>query len=130
METNKDIVRLYVDRFNAGDLEGLSELFTEDALVYGVLGWGKVEEVMPIWKQLVESLAMQLEITDMIVEGDKVAVRYVERGTAKAVFFDKPATGQSYELIAMEWFEIAAGRIRRRWGARDFAAQSRQLGWS
>jgi predicted ester cyclase len=29
----------------------------------------------------------------------------------------------------MEWFEITGGRIRRRWGARDFAAQSRQLGW-
>jgi len=129
METDKDIVRAYVERFNAGDLEGLGELFTEDALVYGVLGWGKIDEVMPIWKQLVESLAMQLEIIDMIAEDDKVAVRYVERGRSQAAFFDKPATGQSYELVAMEWFEIAEGRIRRRWGARDAATQARQLGW-
>lgn len=129
MEANKDVVKLYVERFNAGDLEGLGALFTDDALVYGVLGWGKVGDVMPIWRQLVEALAMQLEIVDIIAEGDKVAVRYVERGTARAAFFDKPATGRSYELVAMEWFEIAEGRIRRRWGARDAAAQARQLGW-
>ncbi len=32
------------------------------------------------------------------------------------------------ELVAMEWFEIEAGRIRRRWGARHGASQARQLG--
>jgi hypothetical protein len=28
----------------------------------------------------------------------------------------------------MEWFEVRAGLIRRRWGARDSAAQARQMG--
>lgn len=34
------------------------------------------------------------------------------------------------ELLAMEWSELKDGRIQRRWGARDSAAQARQLGWS
>jgi predicted ester cyclase len=28
----------------------------------------------------------------------------------------------------MEWFEIEGGKIKRRWSARDAAAQARQLG--
>jgi hypothetical protein len=41
-----------------------------------------------------------------------------------------PATGKSYEMVAMEWFEIKDGLIHRRWGARDSASQSKQLGWA
>ena len=110
-------------------MRGLRALFAPDALVYGVLGWGKVDDVMPIWRQLVDGLAMQLEIVDIVAEDDRVAVRYVERGTSRAAFFDKPATGKSYELVAMEWFIVAEGLIQRRWGARDGASQARQLGW-
>lgn len=128
-EANKEIVRRYVERFNEGDLEGLAEVFAPDAVVHGVLGWGKVEDVLPIWRQLVESLAMRLEIEDMAAEGEVVAVRYVETGTARAPFFGKPATGRSYEIVAMEWFEVRDGKIGRRWGARDAAAQAKQLGW-
>jgi steroid delta-isomerase-like uncharacterized protein len=130
MEAEKSAVRRYVALFNAGDLEGLRDLFTEDALIYGVLGWGSPDDVMPIWQQLVTGLAMQLEIVDLVAENDRVAVRYVERGTSRGPFFDKPATGKSYELVAMEWFEMKNGRIHRRWGARDAASQARQLGWT
>lgn len=129
MEAVKAVVRHYVECFNAGDLEGLRRLFAEDAMVQGVLGWGPVQEVTPIWRQLMDGLGMQLEIEDMVAEGNRVAVRYRETGVARAPFFDKPATGRRYELVAMEWFLVRDGRIQRRWGARDAAAQARQLGW-
>lgn len=126
---NKDIVRRYVEYFNSGDLEGLRRVCARDALIHGVLGWGKIEAVMPIWQQLVANLAMRLEIEDIVAEGDVVAVRYKETGTARAPFFGKPATGRHYELVAMEWFVVRNGKIERRWGARDAASQAQQLGW-
>jgi predicted ester cyclase len=55
-------------------------------------------------------------------------VRYIESGTFKAAAFGVEPTGKSYELVAMEWFEIEGQQIRRRWGARDSASQARQLG--
>ena len=129
-EANKTVIRKYVEHFNAGDIAGLRRVCAPDAEIRGVLGWGSIELALPIWEALAKSLGMQLKIDDMIAEGDVVAVRYTETGTARAPFFGNPATGKSYELVAMEWFEVRGGKIARRWGVRDAASQAEQLGWS
>src|SRR5262245_36677272 len=129
-QNTKDVVLAYVDAFNRGDLEALCALFAPDALVWGVLGWGNIDAVRPIWRELIDCLKMQLEVQAIVVEGDTVAVRYTERGTSVRDFRGAKATGRSYELIAMEWFVVRDGLIHRRWGARDSASQARQLGWS
>lgn len=127
-EQAKDVVRQYVDAFNRGDLGALKSLLAEDAEIQGVLGRGVFEKIEPIWRQLIDGYGMQLEIKRLIAEGNLVAARYVETGTFKAPAFGHEPTGRSYELVAMEWFEIEAGKIKRRWGARDAASQARQLG--
>ncbi len=128
LERNKAVVRQYVDAFNRGDLAGLRALFTEDAEVQGVKGQGTLDKVEEIWRQLIEGYGMQLRIEGLVAEGSMVAARYAETGTFRAAAFGHEPTGRSYTLIAMEWFELANGRIRRRWGARDSASQARQLG--
>lgn len=127
-EAAKAVVRRYVEAFNRGDLEALRALLADEAEIQGVFGAGTFERIAPIWRQLIEGYGMQLEIRELIAEGNVVAVRYVERGTFRAPAFGQQPTGRSYELVAMEFFEIEAGRIRRRWGARDAASQARQLG--
>ncbi len=127
-ERNKAVVRNYVDAFNRGDLEALRQLFSPDATIQGVLGKGQLDKIMPIWRQLVDGLAINLSIEEMIAEQDTVAVRFTERGTFQGPFFGIPATGKSYELVAMEWFLVRDGKIEQRWGARDQASQARQIG--
>jgi len=129
-EAHKNTVRRYVAAINAGDLERLRALHTPDAVVRGVLGWGSIDVAMPVWRDLTECLGLQLEIEGMITEGDIVAARFKETGTARKDFRGQPATGKSYELVAMEWYEMKDGLIHRRCGARDAASQARQLGWS
>lgn len=124
----KGVVRRYVDAFNRGDLAGLEALLAEDAEIQGVMGKGIFEKVEPVWRQLIEGYGMQLAIQDLIAEGNVVAARYIESGTFKAPAFGNQPTGRSYSLVAMEWFEIEAGKIKRRWGARDAASLARQLG--
>lgn len=127
-EAHKDVIRRYAAAFSAGDFEALRPLFTENAVIQGVLGWGNIDEVaMPVWRDLHAAYGLQLIIEDMVAEGDKVAVRYTERGTFRAPFRGTEPTGKSYELVAMEWFEMQGGKIARRWGARDFASMQRQL---
>ena len=127
-EINKQLVRDYVDAFNRCDLQKLKGLFTEDALIYGVLGWGSLSQVMPIWQELQDAFAIKLTIQSLIAEGDLVAARYTERGTSVGSFRGGPVTGQTYELVAMEWFIIKDRLIHRRWATRDSATQARQLG--
>jgi predicted ester cyclase len=126
-EQSKAVVRAYVDAFNRGDLKALKALLADDAEIQGVMGKGIFEKVEPIWRQLIEGYGMQLAIQGLVAEGNLVAARYLESGTFKAPAFGNQPTGQSYELVAMEWFEIQNGKIKRRWGARDSASQSRQL---
>lgn len=124
----KAVVQRYVDAFNRGDLDGLKALLADDAEIQGVFGQGLFERIAPVWRQLIEGYGMQLRVEEMIAEGNRVAVRYTETGTFTRPAFGKQPTGKSYELVAMEWFEIEDGKIKRRWGARDAASQARQLG--
>jgi len=128
LEANKSVVRNYVDAFNRGDFAALREIFAEDAEVQGVLGKGTMDKVIGIWQELHSAFGIELTIAEMIAEGERVAVRYTERGTFRGTFRGQTPTGKSYELVAMEWFELRAGKIQRRWGARDAASQARQIG--
>ncbi len=127
-DAHKQVVRQYVAAFNQGDLATLQQLFTPDALIQGVLGWGDLATVMPIWQELHTAFALELTIEHIIAEGDTVAVRYTERGQFRNPFRGQEPTGQSFEVVAMEWFTMQDGKIHRRWGAREFASQSRQRG--
>jgi steroid delta-isomerase-like uncharacterized protein len=128
IEDNKQTVLAYVDAFNRGDIEALRALFTEDALVYGVLGWGGMDQAVPIWRELKAAFDLQLTVDEMIAAEDLVAVRYTERGTSVRSFRGGPVTGKSFEVVAMEWFQLKDAKIHRRWGARDNASQMRQMG--
>lgn len=127
LERNKAVIADYVAAFNAGDLERLRALHTPDAVIYGVLGWGRIDAILPIWGELHAGLAINLTIDDLSAEGDRVAARFTERGVFRAPFRGKAPTGKAYELVAMEWYEMRDGLIHRRWGARDGASQARQL---
>jgi hypothetical protein len=126
-DANKKVVLKYVKAFNRGDSVTLGKLFAPKAQIFGVLGWGGLDKALPIWQELHESFAINLHVDDMVAGGNVVAVRYTERGTSLKAFRGQPATNKSYEIVAMEWFIIENNRISSRWGARDSAAQFRQM---
>ena len=127
-EAIKHIVLRYVEAFNKGDVDGVCACFAPGAVVQGVLGWGEIPKVRPIWEMLIKCFRMQLQVDSIIAEENRVAVRYTERGQFVARFRDHEPTGKTYEVVAMEWFEVGENGIVRRWGARDSAAMFRQLG--
>jgi len=108
----------------------LRSLLTDDAEIQGVLAAGAFEHIAPVWRELIEGYGMQLHLQELIAEDNIVSARYLETGTFRAPALGHAPTGKSYELVAMEWFEIVDSKIRRRWGARDAASQARQLGIS
>ncbi|WP_336056249.1 ester cyclase [Nitratireductor sp. CH_MIT9313-5] len=122
------VIDNYVNAMNRGDIDRLRTLFAEDCEIQGVTGKGAFDFASRIWQKLHDSLNMHLEVEDCVVQGNRAAVRFRETGRWTAPFLDfSHPTGNSYELLAMEWFEITDGKISRRWGVRDAAAQARQL---
>ncbi|MBY6141220.1 nuclear transport factor 2 family protein [Leisingera daeponensis] len=116
-ELCKAVVLDYVDAMNAGDWKRLLAQFASDARIQGVTGSGGLDFALPIWKQLHDGLNMHLDVQEIIADGNHVAVRYCEQGcwTAPFLGFTEP-TGWTYELVAIEWFEISNGKIASRWG--------------
>lgn len=115
---------------NVGDIEALRELFTVEAQIQGVMGAGAFDFAARVWRDLHDGLNMKLEVLSMVVDGDTVVVRLRESGQWTGPFLDfKQPTGRSYELQAIEWFELCDGKIAQRWGARDGGSQAVQLGF-
>jgi ketosteroid isomerase-like protein len=94
-EANKQLVRDYADAFNRGDLDRLKEIFSADAVIQGVLGWGGLDVVVPIWEELHAAFGVELIIEDLVAEGDTVAARYTERGRFVAPFRGAEPTGKT-----------------------------------
>ena len=124
------VIDAYVEALNAGDFPRLMSLFTADALIFGVLGSAPVAKAEAVWRELHEGMAMNLEPQAVAVDGARVVVRYVESGRFQGTFRGlegQAPTGRSYQVVAIEWFELEGERIAKRWGARDFDSIKRQV---
>ena len=125
-----DVVKAYVQAFNSGDFPALRALFTDGAVIRGVLGWAEVDQALPIWRELHAGMGVTLQIEALVQDQNTVTARYLETGCFKGPFRGLPGiapTQRVYSVTAMEWFEFEDGRIARRWGARDFDAIKRQV---
>src|ERR1039458_8815251 len=94
---NIETVRAYVDAFNRGDIDAVCNLFAKEAQIWGVLGWGNVEEARPIWKEVTSSLQIELTIDAIVADGDTVVARYTERGKSVKPFRGLGPTNRSEE---------------------------------
>ena len=56
---------------------------------------------------------------DVVVSGDRVAVRSTARGTHEGDFMGVPATGRPVEFSAFDFHHLSEGRFRRSWHLED-----------
>jgi predicted ester cyclase len=127
-QSGRQVVREYVEAFNRGELDRVCAAFAPDAQILGGMGWGNLTQARQAWLEMIGCFGMQLEIEEMVVEGNSIAVRYTERGLSCASYRGGPVTGRPYEVMLIEWFVIEDGLIRRRWGVRDMVAMFGQMG--
>jgi predicted ester cyclase len=70
-----------------------------------------------------------ITIEDVVVEGDKLVNRYVERGTLTGVpFLGIEPAGQRYEKAGTTVYRVADARLTESWGVEDTLGWFRQLG--
>jgi predicted ester cyclase len=69
----------------------------------------------------------RVEIEDLVAEGDRVAVRYLDRGTHLGEFLGLAPTGRSYRKPGLALYRLAGGRLVEAWFQEDDADFRRQV---
>jgi steroid delta-isomerase-like uncharacterized protein len=102
-------------------------LYTDAAVYHGV-GSG-IEAIRGFYDTLWSAFPdARLEIEDVVVEGDKVAGRYVMKATHQGPFQGIPATGKQITLAGITILRLVNGRCVERWNQADLLGLMQQLG--
>jgi steroid delta-isomerase-like uncharacterized protein len=121
------------DGFNRGDWTVCQETLADDyTAFYGADGKANVgrDEYVRSCRFLRKSFPdVNITIEDLVVEGDKVAMRYTERGTLTGrAFLDIRPEGQAYTKPGTTVYRVVDGRLAQSWGVEDTLGWFRQLG--
>jgi steroid delta-isomerase-like uncharacterized protein len=126
------LARAFYEPFNTGDMELYDEVLAPDwkdhPLHFPEQGPGREP-----WKQVVayfRTSAPDLYVVneDILVGGDKVAVRSTFRGTHQGELFGLPPTGKPIEAMAIDFHRIENGLIAETWHVEDYRTVFNQIG--
>jgi len=71
---------------------------------------------------------IQWTLEDIVAEGDKVAARFIMRGTHEGTFFGVPPTGKPIKVQAMNFYRFSNGQIIEEFGQPDILGLLQQIG--
>ena len=118
MDANRKLLDIYVERYNAGDLDGVMELYADDA-VQGMPD-GKFVGKSAIRERLAMELAACPDVIhrvrSFVGQGDLFADEWTFAGTHTGPFVmpdgtEVPPTGRRLEVEGMEVVELRDGKI-------------------
>jgi steroid delta-isomerase-like uncharacterized protein len=128
------LVRRHIEQgFNRGDWTVCESTLADDyTAYYGAEGKASVGrdayvEVCTFLRRSFPDVGITIE--DLIVEGDKIVMRYTERGTLTGQpFLGIEPSGQRYGKPGTTVYRIAGERLAESWGIEDTLGWFRQLG--
>jgi steroid delta-isomerase-like uncharacterized protein len=128
-ETNKDLVRRYIETWNRGDLEGMAEFWAPNMIHHTRSGSHGFREVVEIVAGFMEAFPdLQFEIEDLVAEGDRVASRMTAYGTHSGDYMGVPATGERVSCTVLGVARIEDGKLVEHWGVTDELHLMQQIG--
>ncbi len=136
MDAAETIVRRFFEEaINGHDLDLFDELCSPDYAWHGGSDPGAIGDVHGIerFKAAVATFFdafpdLEATILDTVVGGDKVVVRFVERGTHRGTFVGFPATGKPVEFHGIGIYRVADGKLVEEWFIDDSRAIFEQIG--
>lgn len=132
-EQNKAIARQLIEEvFNQGNISLIDTLLATDFIEHEELppGIPSGREGVKLATTMLHSAFPDFKATieDVIVEGDKVALRLIWRGTQKGEFMGMPPTGKRFAITVFDILRVAEGKIVEHWGLTDNMGMMQQLG--
>ena len=118
MSAYSELLDYYVERYNAGDLDAVMELYAEDAVQ--LMPEGIFQGRDAIRDRLAQELNgftdVQWTVESFVEQGDSFADEWIFRGTHTAPFplpdgTELPPTGKRIEIRGMEYVQMRDGKI-------------------
>jgi len=132
METTKDFFKQFVQFINTADENLAQQLISPVAKFYVP---GQPEPLQGPKGYLVIIAMMrsgfpdiQWTLEEMITEDDRVAVRFIMKGTHQGEFFGVPATGKPIVVQAMNFYRLSGHQIVEEYGQPDMLGLLKQIG--
>jgi steroid delta-isomerase-like uncharacterized protein len=131
VETNKAIVRRYVELWSTGNLGLADEVFAADFVDHThpeqAPGPESVKQEVMAFREGFPDARVTIE--QMIGEGDMVAFRFVMRGTHLGMFAGFPPTGKEDVLTGVDFIRLADGKMVELWSTQETLSWAQQLGF-
>ncbi len=132
-EEVKALMRHWIDESNRGNAAALAateEVCAPNIIVHGIAESAGLENYRRFMNEARNAFPdIQIELHDMIVEGDKVAIRFTETGTHKGAFMGIPATDKKVTVRGVEIDRIVDGKVVEIWSGLDVLGLMQQLGF-
>lgn len=129
-EETKALVRRFVETWNDPDPSKALALVLDDLVLrepgHQISGKEGLRELMQIMRQSLPDLRYTIE--DIVVEGDKAAVRITCRGTQRGEFMGITPTARSVAWEEIFIGRVVGGKIAEGWAVEDMLGLMQQLG--
>jgi steroid delta-isomerase-like uncharacterized protein len=128
IETNKRLVQRFFAAVESGAFEVFDEIVAEDYNDH-LAGKSPGRENLKRYFQGLRTAFpdVRLPISQMVAEGDRVAVLNAVQGTHRGEFIGIAPTGRRVDALAFQLYRIDGGQLAEHWEVADFATLSKQL---
>lgn len=131
-ENNKVVMQRFLEFINTASEKLAQELISSDAIFHvpgrpePMRGPAGYLEIIGMMRSGFPDIQWTLE--EMIAEGDKVAARFMMRGTHRGTFFGVPPTGKTIAVQAMNFYRLSNGQFVEERGQPDLLGLLQQIG--
>jgi predicted ester cyclase len=119
-----------IDAWNAGDLDGYLDVYDDGVRLHGYAPEPMDKTgVRDFYSMILRAFpGSQLTLDEELVDGERVALRFTQRGVHEGEFMGLAATGRAFALTGQTVLHFAHGRVIERWSTADMLGLLGQLG--
>jgi steroid delta-isomerase-like uncharacterized protein len=131
-EANKLTMHRFVEFINTASEKLAEELISPNA-IFHVPGRPEPMRGPAGYLAIIEMMRggfpdIQWTLEEMVAEGDKVAARFIMRGTHQGTFFGVPPSGKKIAVQAMNFYRLSDGKFVEERGQPDMLGLLQQIG--
>ena len=129
MNNNKDLAKQYYEILDNGNADALDRLLATNLIDHDGHSENPIEEIKGLTLALKHGFTNQHHKLEevLMVESDKIFVRWRMTGTHTGEFFGNPASGKSVNFVGHDLLQIEDGKITQIWHVENLLGMVEQM---